>query len=230
MSPQTSVIIPVKNGAQFIEQALTSVLSQLTSRDEVLVVDDASTDGTREAIARARDERVRILDGPGKGVSPARNIGLSQATGDFVAFLDHDDMWPEQRHRIMISALLDQPQADAVFGRIRVRIDKGGTCWQWLLAQDGQHAPGANLGNALYRSMMLRKISGFDESLHHGEDFDYFFRLRQAGLRFALCDVDGMIYRRHAANASNNQEAMNGMIFNLIRRRMIETSQPKDSE
>ena len=216
---RTSVIIPVKNGKQFIAQALGSVLEQLASDDEIIVVNDASTDDTHSVVAALLDPRIFLIEGVGRGVSSARNIGLAAATGEFIAFLDHDDLWPTQRHRIMLQAMLDDSQLDAVFGRIRVQFDQGGTRWEWLLPQDGHHAPGANLGNALYRSVMLRKIEGFDESLHYGEDFDYFFRLQQAGLRYATCDVDGMIYRRHADNASNNQAAMNSMIFNLIRRR-----------
>ena len=220
MMARTSVIMPVRNGIRFIEDALHSVLQQLAPDDEIIVVDDASTDGTRSVVARIPDARVRILDGVGRGVSSARNIGLAAVVGEFIAFLDHDDLWPAQRHRTMMQAMLDDPQLDAVFGRIRIQLDSGGIRWPWLLHQDGQHAPGSNLGNALYRGKILRRIDGFDESLHFGEDLDYFNRLQEMGIRFGLCDVDGMIHRRHIANVTNDQRAMKNMVFNLIRRRM----------
>ena len=104
--------------------------------------------------------------------------------GDFVAFLDHDDLWPAGRHERMVQALMADPQLDAVFGRIRLRLEPGGILWPWMLHQEGRHAPGSNLGNALYRSDKLRKIGGFDETLHFGEDLDYFNRLQKAGIRY----------------------------------------------
>jgi glycosyltransferase involved in cell wall biosynthesis len=218
MKSCTSVIMPVRNGARFIAEALDSVLEQLAPEDEIIVIDDASTDATRSVVARVQDHRVHILNGSGRGVSAARNIGLASAVGDFIAFLDHDDLWPEQRHRTMLRAMTDDAQLDAVFGRIRVRVDADGTCSPWLRQLDGHHAPGSNLGNALYRSTVLQRLEGFDESLHFGEDLDYFNRLQKTGIRFALCDVDGLNYRRHAGNATNDQWAMRNFIFDLIRR------------
>ena len=71
------------------------------------------------------------------------------------------------------------------------------------------------------------RIGGFDENLRFGEDLDYFNRLQKAGIRYALCDVDAMIYRRHTNNLTNDQERMKSMIFDLIRRRMCQTRQTK---
>ena len=227
MTPRTSVIMPVRDGQAYIKEAIDSVLRQLARDDEVLVVDDASADNTRFILARIQDPRVRIFDGFGRGASAARNIGLSAAVGDFIAFLDHDDLWPAGRHEPMVQALMADPQLDAVFGRILIRLEPGGILWSWLLHQDGRHAPGSNLGNALYRSDKLRRIGGFDESLRFGEDLDYFNRLQKAGIRYALCDVDAMIYRRHTNNLTNDQERMKSMIFDLIRRRMCQTRQTK---
>ena len=174
MNSRTSVIMPVRNGARFISEALNSVLQQLAPDDEVIIVDDASTDATRAVLSHMQDRRVRVLNCSGRGVSAARNIGLAAAAGEFIAFLDHDDFWPEGRHRTMVRAMMDDLQLDAVFGRIRIRLDAGGTWWPWLSQQDGHHAPGSNLGNALYRGNVLRRLDGFDESLRVGEDVDYF--------------------------------------------------------
>lgn len=228
MSSPVSVIVPVRNGARFIAEAIKSVLPQLTPDDEVIVVDDGSIDATRSIVAGLRDRRVSVLDGTGAGVASARNIGLAAAVGEFIAFLDHDDLWPEHRHRVMLRAMLDDPQLDVVFGRIRIRLDGGGFWWPWMHQLDGNHAPGANLGHALYRRNTLRRLAGFDENLRVSEDIDYFYRLRQTGIEIAVCDVDGLIYRRHAENVTNDQAAMKGFIFDLIRShgRRIETVMP----
>jgi glycosyltransferase involved in cell wall biosynthesis len=225
--------MPVRNGERFIAEALESVLPQLAPDDEIIIIDDASTDATRSVVARVQDRRVRVLTGSGGGVSAARNIGLTAAAGEFIAFLDHDDLWPQQRHRTMLKALTDDVQLDAVFGRIRIRLDAGGTWSHWMHHQDGRHAPGSNLGNALYRSAVLHRLDGFDESLRFGEDLDYFSRLQKTAIRFALCDIDGLIYRRHANNVTNDDWAMRNFIFDLIRRhraRIAEADSPIKSE
>ena len=79
--------MPVRNGARFIREGIESALAQLADNDEILVVDDASTDATRAIVATINDPRLRVLDGAGRGVSSARNIGLSASVGEFIAFL-----------------------------------------------------------------------------------------------------------------------------------------------
>src|SRR5438128_5171730 len=107
MTSRTTVIMPVRNGERFIPEAIDSVLSQIALDDELVIIDDCSTDATRSVLARITDRRIRVLDGLGRGASSARNIGLAAAVGEFIAFLDHDDLWPAGRHRIMVQALID---------------------------------------------------------------------------------------------------------------------------
>src|SRR5438477_2430339 len=109
---RTSLIIPVRNGVRFIEEAVDSALRQLDPEDEIIVVDDASADATRSVLAGIPDRRMRVLDGSGRGVSSARNIGLAAAAGEFIAFLDHDDLWPPQRHAVLLQALIADVSID----------------------------------------------------------------------------------------------------------------------
>ncbi len=215
----TSVIIPVRNGLNFLAEAIASALAQLGPADQVIVVWDVSTDNTQSLLERVGDPRVLIIKGPERGVSGARNVGLAAADGEFVAFLDHDDTWPEDRHRKMLQALEHDARLDAVFGRMRIRLEADAPRWQWLLDMDGRHVPGPNLGTALFRRSVLRRIDGFDESLRFGEDLDYFDRLREADMRYELCDVDGLVYRRHATNCTNDQLAVQNSVFDVIRRK-----------
>src|ERR1700722_20919914 len=119
MSPKTSVIMPVRNGVRFVEAAIDSALPQLGPDDEIVVVDDASTDSTLSVLARMQDRRIRVLNGAGRGVSSARNIGLAAAAGEFIAFLDHDDLWPPGRHAVLLRALLTDESIDCAIGRLR---------------------------------------------------------------------------------------------------------------
>jgi glycosyltransferase involved in cell wall biosynthesis len=152
-------------------------------------------------------------------VSAARNVGLAVAELELIAFLDHDDLWPEDRHHIMTRALLDDPNLDALFGRIRVKLEPGAIPRQWILDQDNSHVLGANLGTGLFRRSLLSRIDGFDESLRFGEDLDFFEKLKEAGMRFGLCDVDALIHRRHATNCTNDVGAVEKSIFDVMKRK-----------
>jgi glycosyltransferase involved in cell wall biosynthesis len=229
MSFGTSVIIPVRNGSNYLAEAVESALAQLGTGDEVLVVWDDSEDGTESLLKTLKDPRILVIKGPGRGVSGGRNGGLAAAAGEFIAFLDHDDLWPAGRHQKMMQMMLDDPQIGAVFGRMRIRLDPAGTPWQWIVDLDGRHVPGPNLGTGLFRNRILQQIDGFDESLRFGEDVDYYFRLREMGMQIALCDVDGLIYRRHATNCTDNQLAVQNSIFDVIQRKMARSRSPKPS-
>jgi len=220
MAIDTSVIIPVRNGSNFIAEAVKSAMAQLGDVDELIVVWDDSDDDTISVLSGFKDPRIRIIKGPGIGVSGGRNAGIAASTGEFIAFLDHDDLWPADRHRKMMQVMADDPQVDAVFGRMRIRLDPGATPWQWVLDLDGRHVPGPNLGTGLFRGRLLRRIGGFDETLRFGEDLDYFLRLREMGMKISLCDVDGLIYRRHATNCTDNQLAVRKSVFDVMKRSM----------
>ena len=119
MAVGTSVIIPVTNGSNFLAEALGSALAELSPADEVLVVWDDSDDAMTSVLRGFKDPRIRVIKGLGHGVAGRRNAGLAAALGDFIAFLDHDDLWPPHRHRKMQQMMIDNPNVGAVFGRMR---------------------------------------------------------------------------------------------------------------
>ena len=214
---KTSVIIPVRNGEEFLGEAIASVLSQLADGDEVVVVDDGSTDRTR-SLLRGCDPRVLIVDGPGRGPSAASNAGLQSAAGDLVAFLDHDDLWPPGRHQALLSALLTDESVDAVAGRVRIKVETGGSADPYL-GLDGRHAP-AILMSCLYRRRLIDKVGSFDEDMRFGEDLNYYIRLAEAGMNLVLRDHDGLIYRRHANNATNTAPPGKSVLMNIVARKL----------
>jgi glycosyltransferase involved in cell wall biosynthesis len=219
MIAQTSVIIPVRNGERFLGDAMSSVLSQLYEADRLLVVDDGSTDGTSSVVATFRDPRVALLQTSGRGVSAARNLGIAAATGDFIAFLDHDDLWPPSRHELMIASLLAHPEIDAVFGRVRVCFEPRAYVPAGWKGLDGKYICEL-VGTALYRRSFLKGIGGFAEDMQVREDVDFFLRLSEAGLRPLMCDVDGVIYRRHDSNTSNDEARIVLGVTEVIRRKL----------
>jgi len=223
-SQRTSVILPVRNGERFIAEAIRSALSQLAADDEIVVVDDASSDATRSVIAGMEEPRVRLLGGSGRGVSSARNIGLAAATGEFIAFLDHDDLWPSARHAALLGSLLANTEIDCAVGRLRVRMEHDAIPLANVATMDGKLVPSISLCTGLFRRRILDLVGGFDEDMKFAEDSDYFMRLMERNYRVALCDVDALIYRRHGSNATNDRAGAEDGAMQLMRRRRVRLS------
>lgn len=220
------MILPVRNGGLFIGEAVRSALAQLDPVDELLVIDDGSTDDTVSVVAAIADPRVHILAAARRGVSAARNCGLAVARGTFIAFLDHDDYWPADRHRLLLSVLLNNCDVDGVFGRIRIRCEPDAVATERFMHFDGAPAPISGVCCALYRRRLLDLISGFAEEMSMGEDADFNMRLIEAGARFVRHDSDALVYRRHAGNATNDARAVRTSMFDLLRRRSRRAHDP----
>lgn len=123
--PRVSVIIPTYNFGHFIEESVGSVLAQIVTDLEVLVVDDGSTDDTLARLARIDDARLRVLRIPKQGVGAARNHGIDHARGQYVAFLDADDRWRHDKLTRQVAILDDEPDVGFVFTNF-VRFDDHG--------------------------------------------------------------------------------------------------------
>jgi len=214
--PSTSVIMPVRNGALYVAEAIESVLAEIGDRDEVIAIDDASTDETRR-ILESYGGRVVILEGSGEGPSAARNIGLKRARADLIAFLDHDDLWPRGRQAALIDALQRAPAASAAVGRVRVRVEPGAD-GKGYLQLDGQQTPQL-IWTCLYRRALIERARPFDETLRFGEDIAYYLGLVDAGMKLVRCEADAAIYRRHRGNSTLEAPAPRPTLLRVVARR-----------
>lgn len=217
MSERQSVIVPVLNGAAHILQALDSALRQLLPDDEVIVVDNGSTDDTATIVGSISDRRLTLIGEAREGPSAARNAGLRLATGALVSFLDHDDYWPDGRNAGLLAALRADPEANAAYGRLRVRVEPGCDD-QGTAALDGTFAPSVGLQTHIFRRDLIDRTGLFDETMRFGEDTDYIARLRQAEWRPAAYDGDASVYRRHAGNATLNVAAKQRGLLSVLAR------------
>ena len=215
-----SVIIPVRNGAAYISEAMTLALAQLNQEDELIVVDDGSTDDTLGRVAALADSRIRVLSAPRRGVSAARNVGFDASRGQFIAFLDHDDIWCPCRHRVMLGMLLENPismrfsvASESDFNRTRPLLC---AMQRWMASSRLEQA---SVPVYSWRGI-LERVSGFAEDMTSGEDTDHHMRMMESGMRFRLCDIDCLIYRRHASNVTNDATAMRDGYFNIFRRKL----------
>lgn len=183
--PTISVIIPAYNRAGVLMDAVRSVLAQ-TFRDlELIIVDDGSTDSTRQVVESLTDPRVRYVYRPNGGPAAARNTGLDAVKGDYIAFLDSDDYWPADFLKTMMAALSKKKGyglaycsiklVDAQGRTVRIRTPEA-VCrsgWvTWHLFRRGFVSPVA----VLIRRERLKGIR-FEEQLKTAEDSDFFLRL-----------------------------------------------------
>ena len=219
MAPETSVILPVRNGQRYVMQAVVSVLEQLDDGDELLIVDDGSTDDTALLLAEIADRRVRNLAGGGRGVSAARNCGLAAARGELIAFLDHDDLWPAGRHCGLAAVLRRDETLDAAYGRTRLRLEPEARIAAMEFGIEGTHACWL-VGSALYRRRLLERCEGFAVDMQSGEDQDFYFRLTEAGMRSRLCAIDSLIYRCHSSNTTNDPALARQGQLEVLRRKL----------
>lgn len=180
--PEVSVIIPVYNREAAVRAAAASVVAQTYHDLEILVVDD----GSDAPLAGFEDARVRVIrHNANKGAAAARNTGVQNATGLWIAFLDSDDLWlPEKLERQMERGQAGVVLCDALFrtnGRDSVRALPQTPDWAALI--DRGH--GFNLGSAaLIRKSVFERVGPFDEAMRRLEDWDWMLRAQEHGVDF----------------------------------------------
>lgn len=226
--PIVSVVVANFNGERFLADALTSALKQTLSEIEVIVVDDASTDGSLE-IARAferKDKRVRVLTRQAQsGPGGARNDGLAAAKGRWIAILDNDDMMHVSRLEQLVreaeatgadvcadDLLIFQAGATPTT-LLSARQRKRG----WISAADFisgnkllSREPALGYLKPLVRTAFLREHDiSYNMDLPIGEDYDFVVKLLAKGARFRLLDMLGYFYRKHASSISHRMSAEN---------------------
>ncbi len=187
-SASVSVIIPVYNGEKYLAEAIRSVLAQEYSPVEVIVIDDGSTDGSAK-IARSFLP-VRYCRQPNGGVGAAVNRGLALAGGDFLGFLDADDVWTGGRIERQMEALRNDPGVEAVFGLVEqfTSPDPGGGSPPPVIM------PGCHKGSMLIRREAFFRVGLFDPRWRYGDFVDWYARAQEAGLRIRM--INHVVLRR----------------------------------
>lgn len=221
-----TTIIPVRNGAKFITDALASLSRQIILPDEILVVDDGSTDNTVEVVLAASNSNpaIKLLKGPQKGPGPARNVAMEQASGDIITFLDADDLWPADKLHVQLQRLNKEPRVDVVSGFIRY-FDK--LSRQKLAPADDSRINDifhVHLGAAVFRRSVFEKLGHFHEDLLYSEDVDLLLKIREADIPMAILKHVTLYYRRHenamtTTVTPEESKSFNTAIFRSIMRR-----------
>lgn len=190
--PKVSVIIPTYNYDKYIEKAIDSVLDQTYRDIEIIVVDDGSTDNTREIIETRYKERVRYFYQENKGAPAARNIGLHKAKGEYVIFLDADDQLSRKQIFLFIKQSEQHPN-DILYGPWKQYVEKGKDCLIKYIKTDygendildawlrGWYTPPCAI---LWPKQIIEVLGGWDEELLANQDGDLAWRALIEGFVF----------------------------------------------
>jgi glycosyltransferase involved in cell wall biosynthesis len=206
-----SVIIPVYNGEKTIGETIASVLKQTYKNWEILVIDDGSQDATLEVLREINDPRLNVFSYPNAGQAVSRNRGIELARGEYIAFLDADDLWTPDKLETQLKALQENPQAAVAYSWTDY-IDESGQ-----FVQSGRHITIngdvyaallvnnflENGSNVLIRQQALTEVGGFEASLPPAEDWDLWLRLAKC-YHFVAVPAPQVLYRVSPTSSSSN--------------------------
>jgi len=202
--PRVSVIIPTRNSAEFLQDALDSILGQTFPHYEILIVDDQSSDRTLEILERAGDPRIRVISGPGKGLAAALNLGVREAVGEYIARMDADDIADPTRLGKQVAFLDENPE-----------IGVCGTLFKQFMGGDAVHN---HMEHVRYSDMLMGCYIGhptamfrrelfvvhdlyYNESMRYSEDYDLWSRAIRV-TKLANIPEILLLYRRHTGSTS----------------------------
>lgn len=221
--PLISVIIPAFNSEKTIKETINSVLNQTWSNLELIVINDGSQDLTLDIITSIKDPRLKVFSYTNAGVAASRNRGFAQAQGEFVSFLDADDLWTVNKLESQLKALQENPQAGVAYSwtdhidennqflRGGSHYDLSGDVYAELLKSNFL----ANGSNVLIRTQALIEVGGFNQSFTPAEDWDMYLRLASR-YHFVAVPVVQILYRITTASASSNVFKMEAVSLQII--------------
>jgi glycosyltransferase involved in cell wall biosynthesis len=196
---QISVIIPIHNDALFIQAAITSVLSQGVENLEIIIIDDGSTDDFEEKIKCFNDPCIRLIKQNNSGAAIARNNGVKNARGEFLAFLDADDIWAPNKLKLQLEVLINHEDVNMVFGQVKEFYDSSILGLDDLQKNVKTFVGYSPIALLVSKSDFLR-VGDFQSKWKVAEFIDWYDRAKYVGLtEIILPDV--LAFRRiHSGN------------------------------
>ncbi|GAP10770.1 glycosyltransferase [Bellilinea caldifistulae] len=213
-TPLVTIIIPAYNQGYYLGEAIQSCLNQTYPNIEIIVVDDGSTDNTQEVAHSYNNPKIKYLYKQNGGLSSARNAGIRAASGEYLSFLDSDDMFLPPKIELLMDKFKANPELGFVAGHALL-IDQRGKVipkkFETFLPSPIQNLILGNpfhVGSVMIKKEWQEKIGYFDETLRSYEDWDYWLRLAIEGCNMEVVPVAVSKYRFHTGQMTRNGEQM----------------------
>jgi teichuronic acid biosynthesis glycosyltransferase TuaG len=226
--PLVSILTPAYNAAAYLPETLNSALRQTMTDFEVLVVDDGSTDDTARIVEAfsARDDRIRLIRKANGGSATARNLGISQSRGEFLALLDSDDLWMPEFLASQLEILVHNPGIDIVSGNA---LNLGGpldgqpykpvgTAWHLVNLKQVLEVEDSVCIMSVFRRSVIERAGLFDPTVWSNEDYEFWIRASRAGCTIAFNPRPLGHYRRRLDSKSADEDAMVQGILDVYER------------
>lgn len=206
--PEVSVNICCYNSEKFIHRSLESVLNQTYKDFEVIVIDDGSKDRTGEIIKGYKDPRIKYFYQENRGLSASRNRAIELSSGEYIALIDHDDIWLPEKLQKQIQLFRNKQGIDLVFSNCIVENEKKGKKSLFFLETENFHENPVGkfferdympLLTVVFKKNIVRDIGGFSEEFISGMDYDFIFRFLKK-YKFDYIREPLAIYVLHGAN------------------------------
>ncbi|WP_246465562.1 glycosyltransferase family 2 protein [Novosphingobium jiangmenense] len=228
--PRVSIVLPVHNGAAYLDQAIRSIRSQTFRDFELICVDDGSTDETPEILVRhARSDcRIRVITNrPNKGLPGALNTGFAAARGSLHGWTSDDNIARPQMLERLVAALDANPDAGIAHANYSVIDAAGAVIGFQKVGPASEILLGNRIGAAfLYREQVTRSLGGYDTGLFGVEDYDFWLRAART-FRFVTLDEDLYLYRRHEGSLTDQRaRTIHRLVGQIIRRELAHVSDP----
>lgn len=216
-NPLVSIVIPVYNGGRFLRTALESVLAQDYQPYEIIIVDDGSSDNTAE-VARSVPG-ARYYYQANQGVSAARNKGILAARGEYLAFLDADDIWAPEKLSLQVSLLRSHPEVGYCFTYQKTFLEPGIEQMPAWVRKDmmEKEQPGYVPSSLVVRKKVFDTVGLFDPGYETGEDSDWFFRARDSGIALSILPETLLYKRIHNSNLSSQVKKSHSYLLRAVK-------------
>ena len=209
--PEISVIIPAYNAQKTIKKTIESVIEQTYADWELILINDGSTDRTVEIVNEIKESRIKVYNYANAGVAKARDRGIENARGKYIAFLDADDFWTPDKLQLQLQTLKANPQGGVAYSWTYFYYEKTQDCfpsnpvyyqenvYPQLLAENFLH----HGSNPLIKRQAIDSVGNFNSNFPHCADWDYYLRLA-AEWHFIVVPKHQIYYRQSSNSMTSN--------------------------
>ena len=226
--PLVSIIMPAYNAEKYILESIDSVIAQTYKSWELIVVDDGSVDSTSVVVRNFKDRRVKLIEQINSGVSKARNSGIENAKGEYITFLDSDDLWEKYKLEVQVSYMLNNPSVILSYTDYVSFINDGERVknkqlYPFKIKSLKDRILVFNFIATLtvmVKSKILKDVGGFDIDLFGPEDWDLWIKISKMG-GIGHIEKKLSLYREHEGGISKNKKRQLEEEYKILLRHVL---------